>query len=145
METKTKTKKNTVIALMNIPVIAAFTVFVVFTTFALTGCHSNPLLTAKKDQAVKFLVAAQNEASQKTHLYDSGQSVYVTCVQNPSHYDNPLDQTAKNPCDGYLQTMVSYASQTKDFKGLTLGDLKNQTVIKNLGQSVLDEMIKQGF
>ena len=136
-----KAMKHAIVALISISVIAVF---------ILAGCHrhSNPLLATgktKKEQAVKFLVAAGFDASQKTHLYDSSQSVYVICVQNPAHFNNPLDKTAKNPCNAYLQAMVSYANKTKGFKGLTINDLKDQSVIKIFRKPILDEMIKQGF
>lgn len=125
--------------------LTALSTFVASLSLVGCGSHNNPLLTAKKAQAVKFLVAAQDAASQKTHLYDSSASVYVTCVQNPAHFDNPLNKSAANPCGHYFQEMVDYAKQTQNFKGLKVSDLKDPAVAKKLAKPLIQEMVNSGF
>lgn len=117
----------------------------------LTACHKpqNPLLTANTNQAINFLIKIQQKASEKTGLYNSSDSVYTTCVKNPSHFNNPFSPSAKNPCDAYLQTMVSLAQKAtgdqKQFANLTLANLKDSAVVNKLSKPLLDAMINQGF
>lgn len=123
----------------------------------LTGCHDdNPLLTAPTSEAAGFLYRAQNAASKQTHLYDASGRAYELCVTNPSHYDNPFRPLAKNPCDRFLQAMVTYAKTEKikkagkagkpthPFRGLTVADLKDPAVIKRLHEALFAEASTEG-
>lgn len=109
-----------------------------FGSVALVGCHSdsNKLLTADKDQAAQFIYKAQAYATEKTRLYDLTGSAYVTCIQNPAHFDNPFIKNAQNPCGAFLVTMVEYAKQSKGFSDVTLSDLKDPDVAKRLNDAI---------
>ena len=109
----------------------------------ITGCrqHKNPLLAAKQSEAVKFLINAENYASNKKHLYYFMESVYLTCVQDPQHFDNPFNPNEKNPCKSYLNTMTDYAQQTKQFKGLKVNDLTDPVALKKLEKPLFEAII----
>lgn len=116
-------------------------VSIIFSSVVLAGCYSqasNPLLTKNPDEVIKFLDKAETYASEKTHLYDGSDSVYLACVKNKSHFDNPLDTNAKNPCDGFLKAMVSYAKQSKNFSDVEIADLQDKAVVQKLGSEFFD-------
>lgn len=122
----------------NILLKTTFAAAALVAALGLTACHShsNPLLTAKKAKAVKFLVAAQDYASTKTHLYYATDSVYVTCIKNPSHFNNPLNSAAPNPCANYLKAMSEYTSKAGGIKDVSVSDLQDSAVIKKLGNAL---------
>lgn len=110
-------------------------------TLLLSACGSsgsNPLLTQKKEKAMAFLRQAEGYASQKTHVYYASGSVYVTCMVNPKHFDNPFIKDAKNPCQDYVKTMLDVPNKPAAFKGLRYSQLISPSVTKRLG-TALDE------
>lgn len=96
----------------------------------------NILLTADKNSAAEFLYHAEGYASQKTHVYYATGSVYSLCVTDPSHFDNPFDHSAKNPCGAYLESMLSYSEKSKQFNNITMSDLNNKAVVDRLSDAL---------
>ena len=108
----------------------------------LTACHaSNPLMKANKNNLAKLLMNAEIYAQQKTHLYDSSSSVYLTCVKNPKHFDNPFKQS-NNPCHHYLETMLKYIHKHSQFKNLDLQQLQSPSLLKKITKTLSNDEVR---
>ena len=91
---------------------------------AACSSHNNPLKTAKPEAAAKFLVSASQAAEKKLHVFNAPGGYY---------YGECMTGKAKKPlCTKLYQAMADYAKTTTDFKGVTVGDLTNAQVFKDL-------------
>ena len=108
----------------------------------LSACHNqNKLLTGTRPSVAKFLMNAEISAQQKTHLYDSNNSVYLTCINNPKHFLTPFSRE-KHPCDNYFNAMLSYAKTYKGFENISLNQLKSKQVANRIKDVLINEEIE---
>lgn len=103
---------------------------------SLLGCiHPNPLLTAPKEKVLKFLEAANDYATEKTHVYHSFGTVYYMCQYNPAGLEDPFSKTP-DPCPRFLKAMAQYAKESTIISGVTVDDLNDPEVLKKWGDDI---------
>lgn len=126
-------KKNTLLTMVVVPVAMCLGL--------ISGCspHKNVLLTANKVEAAKFIVAAETYAivhGKISGFVDSG--LYSKCFHDMSALDNPFQKVSQHRCSDFLDQMVDYAKTTKNFKSVTVSDLKNYKVFPRLEALIYD-------
>ncbi len=92
----------------------------------LNGCSRdpNPLTTAYRDDASKFLFKASLVAERELKLNDLGEGAYYgACMRGK------IDEAI---CNNLYQLMVVYAKSTQDFKNVRLADLTDQSMFRLL-------------
>lgn len=125
----------------------SLTLLLIILVITLTGCsRDNPLLTQNSDKISQQLYQAENKASQATYLYDATNSVYLTCLTNPHHYDSPFNQNGKSLCKKFFKSMLYFLKQNKNLTNLTFDDLTDQQIVTKLSKKLtnLNETDGQG-
>jgi len=95
-------------------------------TLSLAGCHleSNPLTTAPKPIAAKFLAAASSNGAQALNIQqDSMGFYYGWCMQG---------KLTPKLCKNLYAEMLKEARKTKAFKSLTRGELTDKKMFESL-------------
>lgn len=98
----------------------------------LTACSQNPLKTAEPKKAAEFLVDASQAAEKKLKLIElrfyspPGGYYYRNCMENKEN---------KKLCHKLYLAMVDYTKTTNMFQHLTVNDLTDKSIYKEIGEA----------
>lgn len=99
--------------------------------------HTNPLLTADKVKAARFIEEASQYAVKQGQFKGFMNSEnYYKCYHNIAALDNPFQKTNSHQCIKFFDFMVRYAKSTKAFNSVTVSDLRDAKVIPRLNQYI---------
>lgn len=101
----------------------AFILATVAATVLVTACHQNPLSGHDEKASAKFLLDASKYAEKKANRMISGTGYQQCMGENLTRFN----------CQQLFAHMVEFANSTKEFKGLTVADLKDKSVFSKIG------------
>ncbi len=114
-------------------------------TCLLSACHdSNPLLTQPIKSTAKIVYNAEIKAMQDSHVYDAMGNVYLNCLSNPGHYDEPFGQSGNKRCESFFNALLKELQKQPKFNNLSLSNLKDPKVGKRLSKPMINLFQTEG-